>query len=98
MITSPANLSLLQGRQTFLRLLDTSIKRISPQDAGKSRQREEEMHAQASFAEPTAVENEEMPAQRIGIVFNFNHKAYPGFVFDAVTGESNEEVTVLVGK
>ncbi|RYY24751.1 MAG: helicase SNF2, partial [Chitinophagaceae bacterium] len=82
----------------FLRLLDTSIKRISPQDAGKSRQREEEMQATATSAEPTVVENEESPAQRLGIVFNFNHKAYPGFVVDAVSGESNDEITAYVGK
>ena len=37
-------------------------------------------------------------AQRLGVVFNFNHESYPGFLLDAISGESNEQQTAYVGK
>ena len=37
-------------------------------------------------------------AQRLGVVFNFNHSAYPGFLLEAITGESNDQQTAYVGK
>ncbi len=36
--------------------------------------------------------------QRLGIVFNFNHDSYPGFVIDAISGESNDDQTSYAGK
>ena len=36
--------------------------------------------------------------QRLGVVFNFNHDAYPGFMLEAISGESNEQQTAYVGK
>ncbi|HLA58775.1 MAG TPA: SNF2-related protein, partial [Puia sp.] len=36
--------------------------------------------------------------QRLGVVFNFNHESYPGFLLDAISGESNEQQTAYVGK
>ena len=48
--------------------------------------------------ETPVTEKAEEPAQRLGIVFNFNHPSYPGFTIDAVTGESNEAVSAYVGK
>ena len=78
----------------FLRVLDTSIRRI----------------AQIGFAKPKPVvaevaekieTEEEMPAgvaKRLGVVFNFNHNSYLGFTVDAVSGESNEDQTSYVGK
>ena len=36
--------------------------------------------------------------QRLGVVFNFNHDAYPGFLLEAISGESNEQQTAYVGK
>ncbi len=78
----------------FLRVLDTSIKRIAP--AGLNRQR------QFAVEEQTAVDIEEEKsagsANRLGIVFNFNHTTYPGFILDAVTGESNDDQTSYTGK
>jgi hypothetical protein len=83
----------------FLRLLDTTIKRISPQDAGRSRQRENPMHyGMMPEVETPVTEKAEDPAQRLGIVFNFNHPSYPGFTIDAVTGESNDAISAYVGK
>ncbi len=36
--------------------------------------------------------------QRLGVVFNFNHDSYPGFLLDAISGESNEQQNAFVGK
>src|SRR5580704_3735798 len=78
----------------FLRVLDVSIKRIAP--ASFSRQK------QLAVDDTAAIEIEEEKsigsAQRVGVVFNFNHDAYPGFVIDAITGESNEDQNAYTGK
>ena len=81
----------------FLRVLDTTIKRVNPQESAKKR-----------FPEPQLTENvvetietEEQVAvsnQRVGIVFNFHQNAYPGFRIEAVAGEANEGFTAFVGK
>jgi superfamily II DNA or RNA helicase len=85
----------------FLRVLDPSIKRVSPQNTGM-RSRPE---PQPVAAAPTPVETDTMEAagaaasaQRLGIVFNFNEEAYPGFILDAVSGEVNEEGNAFTGK
>ena len=36
--------------------------------------------------------------QRLGVVFNFNHESFPGFVLDAIAGESNEEQSAYTTK
>jgi non-specific serine/threonine protein kinase len=84
----------------FLRLLDTSIKRITPQELSKSR-----AAVPAVEAAPASIDNEPAGAvltegggQRIGIVFNFNSEVYPKFVIDAVSGESNDQNDAFVGK
>ncbi|MET0298385.1 MAG: helicase SNF2, partial [Flavitalea sp.] len=84
----------------FLRLLDTSIKRISPQDAGRSKPKEAVLPAAANTVElpPIIPEKIEPPAQRLGVVFNFNHASYPGFAIDAITGEGNDAGTNYLGK
>ncbi|HKP32502.1 MAG TPA: SWIM zinc finger family protein, partial [Chitinophagaceae bacterium] len=81
----------------FLRVLDTSIKRINPQESTKKRVPE----PVAADNVETAVETEEQPAtilQRVGIVFNFNHSAFPGFKIEAISGDTNEEGSHFVGK
>src|SRR5687768_8987185 len=74
----------------FLRVLDASIKRISP-DA--SRARPKPVMAEAPEPAETDVTEEaekvNLAGQRVGVVFNFNHESYPGFVIDAVSGEAN---------
>jgi len=83
----------------FLRLLDTTIRRISPQDAGRAKPRENPIPTGMSpVMEPTVTEKPDDFSQRLGVVFNFNHTTYPGFVIDAVSGESNDAVTGYVGK
>jgi hypothetical protein len=78
----------------FLRVLDVSIKRVAPLANNRSRMAEADMPV-------TIVSEEEKPvgiAQRLGLVFNFNHDPFPGFCLDAITGESNEEQSSYSGK
>jgi non-specific serine/threonine protein kinase len=79
----------------FLRALDSTIKRVSPSFVSRPK---------------PAIEKEvvdEVPepevrtggaAQRLGVVFNFNHASYPGFLLEAISGESNDQQTAYVGK
>ncbi|WEK36952.1 MAG: SNF2-related protein [Candidatus Pseudobacter hemicellulosilyticus] len=88
----------------FLRVLDTSIKRVSPQEA-RSRPRPEvvpevsPVAASANVAAPVEAEEKiDLSTQRVGVVFNFNMDSYPGFAIDAVSGEANEAGSAYVGK
>ena len=79
----------------FLRVLDTSIKRINPLAVSKPRP--------VLVEEPVdMVADEERkttgPAQRLGIVFNFNHKTYPFFLVEVVQGESDGDQKKFVSK
>ncbi len=78
----------------FLRVLDMSIKRVNPSALARPKP-ELEKELTEEVMEP-----EQKPGniQRLGVVFNFNHEAYPGFLLDAVSGESNEQQTAFVGK
>lgn len=84
----------------FLRVLDTTIKRVSPQDSAKARVRETpvEVAPAADLPSTETTEKLEEPAQRLGVVFNFNNAAYPGFGVDGISGESNESISAFVGK
>lgn len=83
----------------FLRVLDTTIKRVTPQELNKPRFKLPEPEP-ATVAATVTVEEDKGPtiSQRVGVVFNFNYVGYPGFAVDAISGESNEEVTAFVGK
>ncbi|HUB60505.1 MAG TPA: hypothetical protein VL978_07385, partial [Puia sp.] len=78
----------------FLRVLDTSIKRVAPQASSRPRPVEAEAPVVVVQEEDKAVGN----LQRVGVVFLFNHEGFPGFALDAVAGESNEEQTAYIGK
>jgi hypothetical protein len=78
----------------FLRVRDVTIKRVNP--AALSRPKPEmEREVEAVVMEP---EQKAGSIQRLGVVFNFNHDAYPGFLLEAISGESNEQQTAYVGK
>ncbi|MFM8709917.1 MAG: DEAD/DEAH box helicase, partial [Sphingomonadales bacterium] len=86
-----------QEGKPFLRVLDTSIKRTTI-TAPIARP------ALRSFPELTTIVPEVpaaaavvFPAQRLGVVFNFNKKSFPRFSVDAVIGEPNEANDGLVG-
>lgn len=79
----------------FLRVLDSSIKRISPQESLKPKP--------VAVEEIPGVEEEESaPAEtsskRMAIVFNWNNDSFPSFTVDAVAGEVNDEQNAYVGK
>ncbi len=77
----------------FLRVLDSSIKRVNPATIP---------------ARPKPVEVKELVEEepeltlaaghRLGVVFNFNHPSYPGFLLEAISGESNDQQTGFAGK
>ncbi len=79
----------------FLRVLDTSIKRINPLSVSKPKP--------VLADEPVAIVAEEEqkatgPAQKLGVVFNLNHKVYPFFLVEVVQGESDSEQKKFLGK
>ncbi len=81
----------------FLRVLDTTIKRINPLQMNKPKP----VPVAEPVAEATQAEEEQKvagAAQRLGIVFNFNHKPYPGFLVEVVQGESDDEQKKFVSK
>lgn len=84
----------------FLRVLDTSIKRINPLTVNKPKPVEVPVTA-ATVIATAEEENKPVTAgatQRLGVVFNFNNKQYPGFFVECVQGESDEEQKRFVGK
>ena len=78
----------------FLRVLDISIKRIAPTAVNRQKQLEQETQTTVEVEEEKTAGS----APRLGVVFNFNNDAYPGFVIDAITGESNDDQSSYVGK
>ncbi len=83
----------------FLRLLDPNIKRITPQELSRTRAPVPVVETQTSDeADVTVAETPDGSSQRLGIVFNFNSDAYPHFVIEAVSGETNEQGDSFVGK
>jgi hypothetical protein len=78
----------------FLRVLDISIKRVNPAALARPKPEIESEVAE----EVPELELKAASVQRLGVVFNFNHDSYPGFLLDAISGESNEQQTAYVGK
>jgi SNF2 family DNA or RNA helicase len=84
----------------FLRVLDTSIKRITPQELNKSRIAVPAAEVAAPETEQNAGASEisDAPGQRLGVVFNFNTNAYPKLIIDTVAGDTNDLNNAFVGK
>ncbi len=78
----------------FLRVLDTSIKRINPLTINRPKPVEVAMPVAEFTQEPIVM----TASQRLGVVFNFNYPTYPGFLVEAVQGESDDEQKNFVGK
>lgn len=81
----------------FLRVLDTSIKRVAtvaaaPRPVVIPQKEKEEPEQEVLQEEPR------LPSQRIGVVFNFTKKNYPHFTLDAVIGEPNDSNDGFTGK
>ncbi len=82
----------------FLRVLDTGIKRITPQELTRTRSAMAVTEIADMNASESEIEQKELAAQRLGIVFNFNTSTYPNFTVDAVSGESSDDFRTYAGK
>lgn len=80
----------------FLKVLDTSIKRVAAPAATAARSSETMVMAveEKETDTPAAVQ----PEKRLGIVFNFNAGTYPYFTVDAIQGDADEENKKYSGK
>lgn len=76
----------------FLRVLDNSIKRVTVVAGADSRPRELDM--QPSIA----VETEQEPSLKLGLVITTFPTQYPNVQFEAVQGEANEERSQFISK
>jgi superfamily II DNA or RNA helicase len=79
----------------FLRVLDGNIKRVAvPQPAA--------VRPAAVPEPPDEMAEEEiketLPEKRLGLVFNFNKKNFPGFSLDAVWGRPNDDNSGFIDK
>jgi len=81
----------------FLRVLDSTIKRISPQELTKPKPQFAEVMTEPETDAPPLEVAESAP-QKLGVVFNLNHSVYPGFVVDAISGEPNDSLSGYSGK
>ena len=81
----------------FLRVLDPTIKRISPQESIRPKPQLAEVMTEP-LPDNGPVEEVESAPQKIGVVFNFTHQVYPGFVVDAIAGEPNDAQSGYAGK
>ena len=81
----------------FLRVLDTTIKRVSLNPATETRPRS----VDTEFTTAVAVAEEEQPEKtilKLGIVITANELQYPYVQLEAVQGEADEEMTKYIGK
>ena len=78
----------------FLKVLDTSIKRVAP---GTATARPSETFIVPEMPAEEVV-TEERPSKRLGVVFNFNAATYPYFEVDAIQGDTDEEQKKYLGK
>ena len=78
----------------FLRVLDISIKRINVLATPAPKPVEVNYQMQAEPEAEILIGS----SQRVGIVFNFNHAAFPGFTVEAVLAETDEEQKKFISK
>lgn len=79
----------------FLKVLDSSIKRVAPGTPSPSRSVETFVVPELPREEVSVVDKS---AKRLGVVFNFNAKIYPYFSVDAIQGEADNEEKKYLGK
>jgi non-specific serine/threonine protein kinase len=72
----------------YLRVLDSSIKRIA---APVSSSRPQYERVATVEEEEPAVAKEQVITKRLGVVFNFNKTGYPFFTVELIEGEMDEE-------
>lgn len=84
----------------FLRVLDTSIKRVTVNPVAEPRHKPiEQEYASAAVEAPPVVEEESgRTLQKMGVVITSSEHQYPYIQLEAVQGEANEELTRYVSK
>ncbi len=89
----------------FLRVLDPTIKRVSPQDSARLPRQAcngRGGNCYGGYLHPRMKQMQKHflsgPSLRLGVVFNFNAESYPGWTLDAISGEANESFTAFTGK
>jgi SNF2 family DNA or RNA helicase len=80
----------------FLKVLDTSIKRVAPTTPVARPSYMQDMPAKN--ADDVAVAEEPVPTKKLGLVFNFNATTYPYFVVDAIQGDFDADTKKYLGK
>ncbi|MBS1742352.1 MAG: SNF2 helicase associated domain-containing protein [Bacteroidetes bacterium] len=84
----------------FLKLLDTSIKRVAstgaPAPSSVTMKPVVPVNAPAAMTEELTAP--EPALKKLGIVFNFNSKQYPGFTLDAIQGDADDDVKKYINK
>ncbi len=80
----------------YLKLLDTSIKRVTPAFVTENKP------VATIERKPNLVTEDKVPStrvfKRLGVVFNFNANHYPGFIVEAIEGETDEDNKKFIGK
>lgn len=82
----------------FLRVLDTSIKRVSLNPTTELKPKREEEQPAAATAIIQEPEEQEKEWLKLGLVLTFNEQQYPYVQFEGVQGEADEEKTRYTGK
>lgn len=77
----------------FLRVLDTSIKRVTAPTTAAPKP----VFVETKNIQAPVIEIEE-PTKKLGVVFNANFSTYPFFSVDAVQGDKTEDKTGFSGK
>ncbi len=79
----------------FLRVLDTSIKRVSLNPVADAKPKQEEVKPATLVEE---LEEREKEILKLGVVVTFNEQQYPYVQLEAVQGEADENRTAYVSK
>jgi non-specific serine/threonine protein kinase len=81
----------------FLKVLDTTIKRVAP-TAPVAKPSYLQEQAFSKSVNSTDEEVETAPTKRLGLVFNFNATTYPYFTADAIQGDADANSVKFFGK
>lgn len=90
-----------QDGKPFLRVLDASIKRVNPVMPTSRPVLQPPVSKTllpVTAEEKKVAAKENLPAERLGLVINFNKKTFPRFTIDAVVGEPNDKNDGFAGK
>ena len=80
----------------FLKVLDTSIKRVAAPSGINTRPAEVFSIPEIALDTETAITAQ--PEKKLGVVFNYNAATYPYFTIDAIQGDADEENKKYSGK